>query len=81
MMKKIILLIAVLASTALFAYGSSYVSMTKTGSKSINFQWSECYYKSMFNQGFGTIVITIKGSTFSCPYNIKYYPQSGTWSK
>lgn len=80
-MKKLSIVMVLLLTTTLFTFGSRYIRMTKTGSRSINFQWSECYYKSNFNQGFGTIAITVQGGTFSCPYSIKYYPQSGTWSR
>lgn len=79
-MKKVILAVLVAAVVAMAYYGQ-YIRMNRVGSRSINFQWSECYYKSYSNPGFGTLSITVKGGTFNCPYSIKYYPESGTWSE
>lgn len=79
-MKKIIIAVLITAITTMAFYNQA-IRMNRVGSRSINYQWSECYYQSYTNPGFGTISITIKGGTFNCPYSIKYYPESGTWSK
>jgi len=76
-MKKAMIVIGI-AVSALFAYGSQYVSMTKYGAENIDYTWAKCYYKQSFGGEFRVSII-VKGSQYSCPYSIKYYPESGTW--
>lgn len=73
-MKRIILLALALTQGS-FAYGN-YVSMTCEEVGQIDFQWKVC---SCSNWG-GDFSIQINARGF-CPFTIKYFPQTQTWSK
>lgn len=75
-MNKLLITILLIIPELSFGYGD-WVGMQKTGSRSINSTYSECYYKELLGEF--TISITIKGSTFSCPYTIQYNPVTGKW--
>ena len=78
-MNKIIALASLVFSSQAFTYGDGdWVNMQSNGSESIDYTYTKCFYKqSLF--GKFSISIVIKGSTFSCPYTIKYNPVTGKW--
>lgn len=61
------------------AYGD-YINMRKIDAERIDYSWAKCYYSPSYggNENY-VISIVVKGSVYSCPYSIKYYPASGTW--
>jgi hypothetical protein len=73
-MKTILLTMAL--ATSIYAY-TSWVRMTNTGKKMINYQYTECYYKNMYDNFSVSIVV----NQSYCPYVIKYDPMSGYWKK
>ena len=76
---KMICFLILVGITSAFAFGD-YIHMRKVEAESIDFSWAKCYYTPTFggNENY-VIAIVIKGSIYNCPYNIKYYPTSGTW--
>lgn len=74
-MSKLIILGLILTSVA-FAFGD-WLQMQKTGSQSINYTYSKCFYKESF--GNFTISIVVRGGVYSCPYSIQYNPMNNAW--
>ena len=72
-MKKIILLILVMVVAAM-PYGKKYVRLSNTRSESAGYPWTRCYYSNYS----WNVAIVVRGL---CPYRIKYYPQTGNWTK
>ena len=69
-MIKYILILAVAAS----AYGG-WITMRNTGERRINWQYKECYYSDTFRDWNISVMI----SRGSCPYRIKYNPETGIY--
>jgi len=69
------LLITIALASTIYAY-TNWVNLTNTGKHSIDYRWTECYYKSMNNW---TMSIVIEQAY--CPYIIKYDPSANIWKK
>ena len=79
MKKYIIITIFLMLAPKTYAYGD-WVNMRNTGNQSIDLSYTRCFYKQELFGKF-SISITIKGSSFSCPYSIKYNPVTGKWKR
>ncbi len=71
-----ILVLLFLCVVGSFAQFSSSVTLFLKDKENVDYVWTKCYYSGSFSSF--NVAINVRGA---CPYSIKYYPESGTWTR
>lgn len=76
-MKQIIVLIA-FTSVLAIALGRKSISMESVATQYIDHRWAKCTYEQSLGGTF-RISIMIEGSQYTCPHEIHFDQDEGTW--